>query len=47
MKLFRSAAVVGLARKAYTEARKPHNQAKLKSAVEKVKNRRGGDRPAR
>jgi hypothetical protein len=42
MKLLRSAAVLGLARKAYTEAQKPHNQAKIKDAVEKVKARRNG-----
>jgi hypothetical protein len=42
MKLLRSAAVLGLARKAYTEAQKPHNQAKIKDAVEKVKARRSG-----
>ena len=42
MKLLRSAAVLGLARKAYTEAQKPQNQAKIKDAVAKVKARRSG-----
>ena len=42
MKFLRSAAVIGLARKAYTEAQKPHNQAKIKDAVAKVKARRSG-----
>ncbi|WP_164519507.1 hypothetical protein [Nocardioides ferulae] len=42
MKLLRSAAALGVAKKVYTEARKPENQARIKSAVDKVKNRRGG-----
>lgn len=42
MKLFRSAAVVALARKAYIEAQKPENQARIRSAVAKVQERRRG-----
>ena len=41
-KLLRSAAVIGLARKAYTEAQKPQNQARIKEAVAKVQARRNG-----
>ncbi|WP_264674255.1 hypothetical protein [Nocardioides lijunqiniae] len=40
MKLLRGAAAVGIAKKVYDEARKPHNQAKIKSAVEKARARR-------
>ena len=40
MKLLRSAAVLSVAKKAYTEARKPENQARIKSAVEKARSRR-------
>lgn len=36
----------GLAKKAYDEARKPQNQARIKSAVARLRNR-GGSRPAR
>jgi hypothetical protein len=42
MRILRSAAIIGLARKAYTEAQKPHNQAKIRDAVAKVKAHRGG-----
>ena len=42
MKLLRSAAVLGIARKAYTKAQKPENQARIKEAVAKVKARRSG-----
>jgi hypothetical protein len=37
MKLLRSAAVIGLARTVYTQARKPENQARIKEAVAKVR----------
>lgn len=40
----RSAALLGVAKKVYDEARKPHNQAKIKSAVDQVKARRAGKR---
>ena len=42
MKLMRSAVLVGLAKKAVDEARKPQNQARIRSAVDSVKRRRGG-----
>ena len=42
MKFLRSAAVIGIARKAYTEAQKPQNQARIKDAVAKVQARRNG-----
>ena len=32
------------AKKVFDEARKPHNQAKIKQAVQKVQERRGGKR---
>jgi hypothetical protein len=37
MKLIRSAALVGLARTVYKEARKPENQARIKAAVAKAR----------
>ena len=40
MKLMRTAALAGLAKKAYDEARKPENQEKLRHAVEAIKARR-------
>jgi hypothetical protein len=39
MKMLRSAAAIGIARKVYTEARKPENQARIKSAVDKARTR--------
>jgi hypothetical protein len=46
MKLLRSAIVAGLAKKVIDEARKPHNQAKIKAyiaqATSKTKGGRGG-----
>ena len=42
MKLMRTAAMAGVAKKVYDEARKPHNQAKIKDAVAKVQARRNG-----
>jgi hypothetical protein len=44
MKLMRSAVALGVAKKVYTEARKPENQARIKSAVEQVKARRARKR---
>jgi hypothetical protein len=41
MKIIRTAALAGIAKKLYDEAQKPHNQAKIKKAVEQVKARRG------
>lgn len=40
MKLLKSAAVIGLAKKAYTEAQKPENQRRIREAVDKVKAKR-------
>lgn len=37
MKLLRSAAVIGIAKTVYTQARKPENQARIKEAVAKVR----------
>lgn len=37
MKILRTAALAGLAKKAYDEARKPHNQEKIRRATDKVK----------
>jgi hypothetical protein len=44
MKIMRTAALGALAKKLYDEAQKPHNQAKIKKAVEQVKARRSGGR---
>lgn len=44
MGLLRKAAVIGIAKKVYDEARKPHNQKKIKDAVEQLKARRGASR---
>ncbi len=33
-------AALGVAKKVYDEARKPHNQAKIKAAMQKVQERR-------
>ena len=44
MKLMRTAALGAIGKKLYDEARKPHNQAKIKQAVEQVKARRSGGR---
>lgn len=37
MKILRTAAIAGLAKKAIDEARKPENQAKIRKATDKVK----------
>jgi hypothetical protein len=37
MKLMRSAAMIGIAKKIYDEARKPENQRRIKQAVEQAK----------
>ena len=41
MKLLRTAALVGVAKKVYDESRKPENQARIRAAVDKVQARRG------
>ncbi|MEV7429408.1 MULTISPECIES: hypothetical protein [unclassified Nocardioides] len=42
MKIMRTAALLGVAKKVYSEARKPENQARIKSAVDQAKARRSG-----
>ena len=42
MKLMRTAAMAGVAKKVYDEARKPHNQEKIRNAVASVKAKRSG-----
>jgi hypothetical protein len=45
MKLIRSAIVAGIAKKVFDEARKPHNQAKIKQFISQATakaNKRGG-----
>ena len=39
MKILRSAALLGVAKKVYDESRKPENQAKIKAAMERAKDR--------
>lgn len=41
MKIMRTAMMAGIGKKLYDEARKPHNQAKIRQAVEKAKAKRG------
>jgi hypothetical protein len=43
MKLLRGVAAIGIAKRVYTEARKPQNQARIKSAIAKARGR--GSRP--
>lgn len=45
MGIAKKVAALGIAKKVYDEARKPHNQAKIKAAVRKMQQRRGGARP--
>jgi len=40
MKLTRMAVIAGVARKVYAESRKPENQARIRAAVDKVRERR-------
>jgi hypothetical protein len=40
MKLIRTVAAAGIAKKLYDESRKPHNRAKIQAAVDRVKARR-------
>ena len=44
MKLLRSALVAGLAKKALDEARKPHNQAKIKQLIAQATSKNKGSR---
>lgn len=40
MKLMRTVALAGIAKKLYDESRKPENQARIKAAAAKVRERR-------
>jgi hypothetical protein len=40
MKIMRSAMLAGVAKKLYDESRKPENQARIRAAVAKVRERR-------
>ena len=40
MRIMRGVAAIGIAKKVYDEARKPHNQARIKSAVDRARSRR-------
>jgi len=44
MRLMRSAAAIGIAKKIYDEARKPENQRRIKAAVEKARQSRAARR---
>ena len=44
MGMAKKIAAFGIAKKVYDEARKPHNQAKIRQAVQKVQERRGSRR---
>jgi len=39
MRLFKKAALIVVGKKVYDEARKPHNQRKIRAAVEKLRGR--------
>ncbi|WP_200958786.1 hypothetical protein [Nocardioides sp. Root190] len=45
MKILRTAAALGIAKKVVEEAKKPENQAKIKAGAEKLKSRTRGRRP--
>ena len=42
MKLMRTVAAFGITKKVYDESRKPENRARIRSAVDKVRDRRSG-----
>ena len=44
MKLIRTAAAVGIAKRLYDESRKPANQARIKQVVQTVRDRRARKR---
>ena len=44
MGIVKKVAAFGIAKKVYDEARKPHNQAKIKDAARKLQDRRRGSR---
>ena len=45
MKLMRNAALAGMAKKIYDEAKKPENQRRIKEAVAKAQAKRSGRTP--
>ena len=45
MGFLKKAGALGIAKKVYDEARKPHNQAKIRQAVDRFQSRRRGTRP--
>jgi hypothetical protein len=45
MGMMKKVAALGIAKKVYDEARKPHNQAKIKQAVQQLQDRRNQSRP--
>jgi hypothetical protein len=45
MGIMKKAGAFAVAKKVYDEARKPHNQAKIKQTVQQVKDRRSQSRP--
>lgn len=45
MKIIRSAAVLGIAKKLYDEGRKPENQAKMKSLINRARSNVKPSRP--
>ena len=47
MRLMRSAAAIGIAKKIYDEARKPENQRRIKQAVASLQERRAKSAQAR
>lgn len=44
MGILKKVGALAVAKKVYDEARKPHNQARIKAAVQKVQERRGAKR---
>ena len=42
MRIMRGAVALGIARRIYTEARKPENQRRIRQAVEQVRAKRAG-----
>lgn len=40
MKLMKAAALAGIAKKVYDESRKPENQARIRAATDKLRDRR-------
>jgi len=47
MKLMRGAVAIGIARRIYTEARKPENQRRIKQAAESLRKRQAARTKAR